>query len=85
MFSRNILDTGSRGGGWICCESKKKNNLLHLPPLRSRCVGGSRDGIIEPRTVATLALAVGRSNYSPLLSKCSAEKKTNLVLFVLSY
>ncbi len=40
------------------------STLLHLPPLRFHCV---RDARIEPRTVArlaTLALAVRRSNYS---------------------
>jgi hypothetical protein len=37
------------------------STLLHLPPLRFPCVG---DAGIEPRTVATLALAVRRSNNS---------------------
>jgi hypothetical protein len=37
------------------------SKLLHLPPFRFRCVGGCW---IEPRTVATLALAVRRSNHS---------------------
>ncbi len=36
--------------------------LLHLPPLRFHTV--SEDAGIEPRTVATLALAVRRANNS---------------------
>ncbi len=36
--------------------------LLHLPPLKFHC--GAEDAGIEPRTVATKALAVGRSNHS---------------------
>ncbi len=35
--------------------------LLHLPPQRFHCVGGCCD---RPRTVATFALAVRRSNLS---------------------
>jgi hypothetical protein len=34
--------------------------LIHLPPLRFHCVA-SEDTRIEPKTVATLALAVIRS------------------------
>ncbi len=37
------------------------STLLHLPPLRFHCVGGCWD---RTRTVATTALAVGRSNHS---------------------
>ncbi len=36
------------------------STLLHLPPLRSTV---STDAAIEPRTVATSALAVRRSNH----------------------
>jgi len=37
--------------------------LLHLPPLKFHCADGCWDRIIEPRTVATSALAVRRSEF----------------------
>jgi hypothetical protein len=44
------------------CISVLYSTLLHLPPLRFHCAGGCWDR--KPRTVATSALAVRRSNHS---------------------
>ncbi len=52
---RHRLDEKNWKGKVLC------STLLHLPPLSSTV---SEDAVIEPRTVATLALEVRRSNHS---------------------
>jgi hypothetical protein len=57
--------------------------LLHLPPLRFHLVGGCYR--IEPRAIATLALAVRRFNYSARLMKVVVSARKSGCLFCSVY
>jgi hypothetical protein len=61
------------------------STLLYMPPLRFHCVGASEDAGIEPRTVATTALAVVRRTKTTRLDLIHSTRSHPQVNMYVSY